>query len=101
MYGEKEFSRDSIDKFGSFIPELSEELEMLHTQMEYLAEGIRKKLICTTAIFNFIEELLVRADAVLEIENAVAISFIEIEELAELGIETNVPPNVLRVLKEQ
>ncbi|MCL6417821.1 hypothetical protein MIB92_19385 [Aestuariirhabdus sp. Z084] len=99
MYGEKEFSRDAIKNFGNYLPELSEDPEMLHTQMSYLAEGIRDKLSCTSGILEFIEGLLHKEDAILEIENAVAISFIEIEELAELGLETKAPLLFLGCLK--
>jgi hypothetical protein len=101
MYGEKEFSEDVITKFGGSISGLSEEPEILHAQMGYLADGVREKLLCTNDILHFIEGVLLRADATSEIENAVAISFIAIEELPRLGLEVSIPPSIYRVLKEQ
>ena len=47
MYGTVEFSEEVISKFGSHLPELEEDAEMIHMQMGYLADGIRNKLECT------------------------------------------------------
>ena len=101
MYGEIEFSKDVIEEFGVLIPELSEDSNMLHTQMTYLADGIRENLSSKHKILKFVESVLLKEDAILEIENAVAISFIELEELPTLGIETSIPTTILRILTEQ
>jgi hypothetical protein len=101
MYGEKEFSTDVIEQFSGLIMELSEEPDMLHTQMGLLADAIRKNMSCTEAILNFIESILKRSDAILEIENAVAITFLELDELSKLVQETKIPPTILKILKEQ
>ena len=101
MYGEKEFSKDVICKFGDFFPELAEEPDMLHTQMGYLADAIRQKLACSNDILSYVEALLKREDAVSEIENAVAISFIELDEVYSLKLEASIPPSVHRVLRQQ
>jgi len=101
MYGEMEFSGDVIGKFGAYAPGLAEEACMLHTQMSLLADLVREVCPCREDIFGFLEALLERQDAISEIENAVAISFIEFSELPGLGLEGKVPPQVLRVLKDQ
>lgn len=101
MYGTVEFSEEVISKFGSYLPELEDDAEMLHTQMGYLADGIRNKLECTNEVLGFLEGLLHRNDAYLEIENAIAISFIEMSEPSYLGLEENIPLAVLNLLEEQ
>lgn len=101
MYGEMEFSCDVISKFGASAPGLAENAGMLHTQMSFLAELVRERGPCRQEIFGFLEALLEQKDTISEIENAVAISFIELPELPGLGIEGKVPPRVLRVLEEQ
>ncbi|MCV2402878.1 hypothetical protein OFY17_08300 [Marinomonas sp. C2222] len=101
MYGENDFSRDVVEKFGSDIAELGEESGMLHTQMGILADAIRCNIPCKNEILNFIESLLSKNDVILEIENAVAISFLELNELSDLKLQQNMPIKLHRLLKEQ
>src|SRR5690606_18839002 len=101
MYGEREFSRDVIVRFGAWAPDLVEHADMRHTQMSFLAEMVRESKSCKDEILGFIEALLERKDLISEIENAVAISFLELAELPELGLEGNIPPRLLRVIEEQ
>ena len=101
MYGTVEFSEEVVSKFSRYLPELEDDPEMLHTQMGYLADGIRNKLGCSNEILHFLEGLLQLNDADPEIENAIAISFIELSELSKLELAEYIPTAVLNVLKEQ
>lgn len=52
-------------------------------------------------ILAFLEDILAKKDAISEIENAVAISFLELDELQSLGIVNKVPERVLKIIREQ
>ncbi len=81
-YGNSQFSHDVIERF----PELREGLEfdanLLHPQMGELAAAVRASIESGESdlplkICAFLDEVLSRSDAISEIENAVAISFVQ------------------------
>ncbi len=105
-YDEKAFSRDVIAKWGDINNGLIDDKDLLHIQMAHLAQAIIESFkrgdgSIGEEILVFISQALNRTDAVSEIENAVAISFIEYNEIKELGIINIVPSNILKVVKEQ
>ncbi len=108
-YGSAQFSRDAIARFPS-LRDLEFDAELLHPQMGTLAAAMREALLAGDThlplqICAFVSEALSKHNAILEIENAVAISFVEAYELrstaAGKAILKLMPDNVRRVLLEQ
>lgn len=100
-YNEEKFCKDAISKWAKAEPELLEGKKEVHNCMAIIAEGIRSKTIDASEVFAFLEDILKRPDAVSEIENAVAISFIEFAELPGLELENKVTPLVKDVMEKQ
>jgi hypothetical protein len=96
VYGPEEFSKDAIGLFGKDVPFIIEDENLLHPQMGFLASAIEDGSTRTEEILAFIEELLGRDDLDSEIQNAVVISFVELEKFKELQIR--VPPRIERIL---
>jgi hypothetical protein len=104
MYGTRAFCEDVEHQWGRFFPLVKG--EGIHFQMHCLANGIRDAFTAGDTrlgrkILAFVEDALIRADSRSEIENAVAISFLEPQEIERLGIDKDIPENVRRVLDEQ
>lgn len=76
-YDERSFSAEVIERFGTVEPDLVDDKEFLHCQMATLADLVRQDSERATAVLSFLEEVLSRRDAISEIENAVAISFLD------------------------
>jgi len=88
------------------MPSLEAEPGAIHTQMSYLARAVKDSVSSgdtriAEEVLAFLDEVLRRPDAISEIENAVAISFLELSDIAVLGIGTVLPQTVRRVLEEQ
>lgn len=98
MYGTKEFSDDVIRLFGKDVPFIVEDEGLLHPQMGFLACAIEEGVSCKDDILCFIENLLGRKDLHPEIENAVCISFVELEKFKELNIP--IPSRIQGVLSK-
>lgn len=98
-YNEKSFSRDVIDQWGSFSDELADNENLLHPQMAALGRLCRSNHAECVNVLKFLEEILARRDVVSEIENAVAISFLDWPELKTLGAD--IAPNVSEIVRKQ
>lgn len=109
-YGNAEFSREVIDRFPILRNDLEFDVDLLHPQMGTLAALIRQSMELGDThlpmqILAFLDEVLRKPNAIAEIENAVAISFIEARELRRTStgeaILRMMPASVRRVLLEQ
>ena len=85
-YGNEQFSRDVVQRFAELQEELRENADLLHVQMGTLARGVRSAVSSGDTelpleICVFLDEALGQPRAVPEIENAVAISFVEARPL--------------------
>jgi hypothetical protein len=103
VYDERAFTEEAIRRWGNLIPMLRD--ERVHFQMGCLANEVKRSFSSGNPklgreILAFVEDALVRA-SVSEIENAVAISFLEPSDIEALGIAEYLPENVRRVLDEQ
>lgn len=95
-FGAVRFSEEVIRRWAGMLPDLVEDAGMLHCQMGHLADGLRQASdrgdrAIAQSMLDFLEEVLLRPDASSEIENAVAISFLQWQELAELDVGDTVP----------
>jgi len=109
-YGNAQFSTDAIARFPKLSADLAQDAELLHVQMGTLAGAIRDSLANEDAEFPlaicaFLAEVLENPRAISEIENAVAISFVEAREFraSPAGIEVlaQMPKVVRGVLLDQ
>ncbi|ESP94649.1 MULTISPECIES: hypothetical protein [Pseudoalteromonas] len=101
VYGANAFCKDAISNWSVVEPELLEWQDEVHNCLAILADGLRNQTISATEVFCFLESVLSLTDVCPEIENAIAISFIEYSELETLGLSTKVTPSVKDVLKKQ
>lgn len=110
MYGNEQFSRDVIDNFAGLREELEENAGLLHVQMGTLSRAVRSALssgdtdlplrVCT-----FLDKALAQPRAIPEIENAVAILFVEAYEFRATAVGHTVlsrmPERVRQILLAQ
>lgn len=101
QYDERAFSADVIARWGDLQPWLLDDADLLHVQMGHLADLCREYPEKADEIFRFLVEVMQRQDPIAEIENAVAISFLEWPEVQELAKALTLPQSVLDVIKEQ
>ncbi|MBQ4834886.1 MULTISPECIES: hypothetical protein [Pseudoalteromonas] len=101
VYGANAFCKDAISNWSVVEPELPEWQDEVHNCMAILADGLRNQTISATEVFCFLESVLSRTDVCPEVENAIAISFIEYNEFETLGLSTKATPLVEDVLKKQ
>ena len=52
-------------------------------------------------VFQFLEALVAKNDAVSEIRNAVAVSFLDWQDVQRLGFSERLPANIAEIIKEQ
>src|SRR5262249_17437174 len=100
-YDEVAFSRDVIARWGHICDALIDDDGLLHPQMGQLARLCEDHPEVALDVFEFLEGLLVRKDTISEIENAVAISFLDWERVQRLGFSTQLPTNIAGTIKEQ
>ncbi len=105
IYDEEAFSEEVIRKWGELIPWLKDDPNLLHVQMSYLAQATKKSFSSGDQklgqdILAFLEDLLSRQDVIGEIENAIAISFLELADFELLRLNERFPSLHL-VLAEQ
>ena len=105
-YDEKAFSKDVIAKWGSYNDSLIDDENLLHPQMAHLSRTIAESFNeddgnIGKEVLEFLGAVLARDDSISEIENAIAISFLEYSELEELGIINLVPITILNIVREQ
>jgi len=103
-YGNAQFSADAIARFPKLCADLEEDAELLHVQMGTLAGAIRDSLRNGDAEFPlticaFLAEVLENPRAVSEIENAVAISFVEAREFRASAVGTDVLAQMPKVVR--
>src|SRR5262249_1582637 len=84
-YDEVAFSRDVIARWGHMCNALMEDDGLLHAQMGHLGGLCEDQPEVAPEVFELLEGLLVRKDTISEIENAVAISFLDWERVQRLG----------------
>ncbi len=98
-YDAKTFCKDAVSNWSSAEPELLEWTEEIHNSMSILAEGVRNQSIVVIEPFDLLEPVLNCSDAISEIGNAIAISFIKFNQLSELGFPEGSFPLVKEALK--
>ena len=86
QYGNAEFSRDVLAAFPSLRSDLLDNANLLHPQMGTLGSAVRASLADGDAgsalrICEFLEDVLGKPNAISEMENAVALSFVAMCEL--------------------
>jgi len=101
MYGNKEFSDDVILKFGHLSEWLAQDPDLLHVQMSYLAKICLEQGNHALEVLTFLEDALGRGDAISEIENAVAVSFLQWPDVERLKKRMPVPASVERIVRAQ
>jgi hypothetical protein len=110
MYDAGQFSRDVIASFPELRAELVQNAGLLHVQMGTLATAVRKgiasgDLVLALQVCVFLDTLLANPRAHAEIENAVAISFLEAVELrnttAGRSFLDQLPARIREILREQ
>ena len=100
-YDENAFSKDVISRWGSLSEDLADDENLLHPQMAALARlCLHTPQICDD-ILRFLESILGRKDAISEIENAVAISFLQWPELKSVTSDDAIAPTVASVVRTQ
>ena len=109
-YGNAEFSRDAMRLFEGLRDELADNADLLHPQMGTLAGAVRRSVESgdiglSLRICEFLGAVLANPKAISEIENAVAISFVEAHELRATDVGRmlleRMPDRVRSVLLEQ
>jgi len=100
-YDEVAFSRDVIARWGHICGALIDDDGLLHPQMGHLGRLCEDHPEVAFDVFQFLEGLLVRKDTISEIENAVAISFLDWERAQRLGISAQLPANIADTIKQQ
>ena len=100
-YDEKRFCKEVASRWSSSESELLEWQEEVHNVTAILADGVRTQSISSIEVFEFIEAILINQDYASEIENALAISFIEFQELEELGLKDIDSPLLIDIMKKQ
>jgi hypothetical protein len=74
---------------------------LLHPQMEHLGRLCEAHPEVAPEIFQFLEELLTGKVAISEIENAVAISFLDWQAVLRLGFSKPLPAKLADTIKDQ
>ena len=109
-YGNEQFSRDVLDAFVDLREELEENANLLHVQMGTLSGAVRSALRSADTEFPlrvcaFLHRALRQPRAIPEIENAIAISFVEAYEFratpAGQIVLSRMPDRIRQILLEQ
>jgi len=100
-YNEDSFSDDVISRWGPLSEELRDDANLLHPQMAALGRLCQSNSENCSDILRFLEGVLNRNDAIAEIENAIAISFLQWPELKAMADGLEVAPRVVQVVQTQ
>jgi hypothetical protein len=100
-YDEAAFSRDVIARWADICDALIDDEGLLHQQMGHIGRLCKAHPEIAPEVFQFLEALLARNDAISEIKNAVAISFLGWEDVRRLGFSERLPTKVAEIIKEQ
>ena len=110
VYGNAQFIAEAVHRFPWLKSDFQEDTESLHLQMATLAEAVRLALEQGSTdlpldVCSFLAGVLQNPNVISEIENAVAISFVEVEELraSESGLKVlaRMPPKLRDALLTQ
>ena len=96
-FDESAFSDEAIAIFGSRLPILAENKGLLHVQIGDLASAIRGQKLPAKEVIEFLENCLTKKDASSEIENALATSFLTLDEAKDMKL----PARIRAILEEQ
>ena len=109
-YGSKQFSDDAIESLPELREDLEYERDLLHPQISILASTLRHAVDAGDSalpqkICTFLERALSKQGAVAEIENAIAISFVQPFELRKTPtgrfVLRTMPASVRRIILDQ
>jgi len=100
-YDEVAFSRDVIARWADICDALIDDEGLLHQQMWHIGRLCEAHPEVAPEVFQFLEALVARNDAISEIRNAVAISFLDWQEVQRLGFSERLPANIAEIIKEQ
>lgn len=100
-YDEQSFSADVIERFGNVEPDLEADRNLLHCQMATLAALVERDTATAGGVLSFLEAVLRRPDAISEIENAVAISFLEWPALEARKEWVSLAPRAADIVQKQ
>jgi len=98
QYDSIEFSKDVIARWGHLSEDLLNDENLLHVQMGHLGRLCISEPSEAESILQFLEDAMARPDAISEIENAVAISFLDWAELSALGPRVVLPTHIAQVI---
>lgn len=101
QYDEEAFSADVIARWGKLQPWLKQDENLLYVQIGHLAGLCRDTPEVAEEIFQFLDQVVQRPDAMGEIANAVAISFVEWPEAKELAKTRQLSQRILDIIREQ
>ena len=101
MYDENSFSADVIHHWGALSQELIDHGGLLHPQMAALGRLCLEHPDICQSIFGFLSRVIQDENSIDEIQNAVAISFMEWPELENLGRYAPLPDTVVDVVFKQ
>lgn len=101
MYDDSSFSTEAIQNWGYLSEELVDHDGLLHPQMAALGRVCLDHPEVCGSVLAFLSRVLQKEDAIDEMENAVAISFLEWPELEGLSRSIPLPNNVAQVIKQQ
>lgn len=100
-YDEESFSDDVIARWGVLSGSLSFYEGLLLPQMAELGRLCGAHPEIAKEILWFSEDTFGQSDAISELENAIALSFLDWEEMQALKRTREIPPGVARIAKEQ
>ena len=98
-YNETDFVRDAHAKFGESLSGLCDPELGIHSLVFEFGQICRSKPDMAVDVLDFLETTIARRDAISEIENAIAISFLSYEDLMSLGVR--IPAAVLAIAQKQ
>ena len=100
-YDEHSFSQDVCERWGSCCQHLIDEVGSIHSQMSWLAQLCETREELSAEILEFLETVIKCPRAILEIENAVCISFLDWEALQSIKDGVVSSPTIYKLAKEQ
>jgi|SRR6516164_147496 len=100
-YDEVAFGRDVIARWADICVALIDNKGLLHHQMGHIGRLCEAHPEVAPEVFQFLEALVAKNDAVSEIRNAVAVSFLDWQDVQRLGFSERLPANIAEIIKEQ
>ena len=100
-YDAKAFSDDVVARWGHLSEELAEDAELLHVQMGHLGRLCVARSELALDVLRFLDGAVRLPHASSEIENAIAISFLDWPEVQALGLADALPGRIRRIIEAQ